>query len=143
MPHRPAQACAQPGCPALVRGRTRCEKHTKQREQPRTQEYDTKRGSASQRGYGVRWRRLRIMFLHAHPLCADPFHDHGDRPVPATDVDHIVSKRAGGRDVWDNLQSLCHSCHSRKTAQEGRGGENPPALDMGPTLESFRPFPRN
>lgn len=143
MPQRPAHPCAEPGCPALVRGATRCEMHTKPREQPRTQEYDAKRGSASQRGYGVRWRRLRIMFLYAHPLCADPFGDHGDRPVPATDVDHIRRKKDGGKDEWENLQSLCHSCHSRKTKHEGRGVKNPPASGMGPTLESLRTPARN
>jgi len=30
-------------------------------------------------------------------------------------VDHIVDKRAGGTDSLDNLQTLCVSCHSRKT----------------------------
>lgn len=58
------------------------------------------------------------MFLKRHPLCQDPDGVHGGRPVPATDVDHIKARRDGGGDDWSNLQALCHSCHSRKTARE-------------------------
>jgi 5-methylcytosine-specific restriction protein A len=39
----------------------------------------------------------------------------------ATDVDHIVSKAKGGTDAGTNLQSLCHSHHSMKTAREDGG----------------------
>lgn len=42
--------------------------------------------------------------------------------APATDVDHIVPKRRGGSDHEDNLQSLCSTCHNRKTNREMRGG---------------------
>ena len=44
------------------------------------------------------------------------------RRIRATDVDHITPHRGD----WalfvnpNNLQSLCHSCHSRKTAAEMR-----------------------
>ena len=40
--------------------------------------------------------------------------------VPATDVDHIKDSRADYSDdnSRSNLQSLCHSCHSVKTAQD-------------------------
>lgn len=38
----------------------------------------------------------------------------------ATEVDHKVTIAAGGARLEDsNLQSLCKSCHSRKTALEG------------------------
>jgi 5-methylcytosine-specific restriction protein A len=37
---------------------------------------------------------------------------------PATDVDHVLRKAAGGADDDSNLQSLCHSHHSAKTARE-------------------------
>lgn len=59
------------------------------------------------------------MFLRANPLCVDPFGVHGGRAVPATQVDHIIPKREGGLDEWGNLQALCDSCHSKKTAQGG------------------------
>jgi len=63
------------------------------------------------------------MVLHRCPLCADPFGEHGDRVVAATEVDHIVPLRAGGTNDAENLQALCKSCHSRKTAiEDGRWG---------------------
>ncbi|MCC7244019.1 MAG: HNH endonuclease [Acidobacteria bacterium] len=40
------------------------------------------------------------------------------RPVAdTTDVDHIVSHRGNPKLFWwrQNLQGLCHGCHSRKT----------------------------
>jgi len=68
-----------------------------------------------------------LLFLRAHPLCADPFGVHAERGelVAATEVDHIVSRKRGGADDESNLQALCKSCHSRKTALESgwrRGG---------------------
>lgn len=46
-------------------------------------------------------------------------------------VDHVVAKRDGGDDSESNLQSLCLSCHGRKSRQEalrwGMGGSVPPA----------------
>ncbi|WP_366141808.1 HNH endonuclease signature motif containing protein, partial [Propionivibrio sp.] len=39
-------------------------------------------------------------------------------PTPATDVDHIVPIRRGGTNKHENLQPLCHACHSRKTATQ-------------------------
>lgn len=80
---------------------------------------DDQRASASKRGYDRRWRRLRLMYLRANPLCADPFDLHANHVVAAVHVDHIIPKRNGGTDEWDNLQGLCASCHSHKTA----GGE--------------------
>jgi 5-methylcytosine-specific restriction protein A len=58
------------------------------------------------------------MYLRANPLCVDPFDLHGDEPVPAQHVDHILPKNDGGTDEWENLQALCHSCHSKKTVRE-------------------------
>ncbi len=120
-------ACGWPGCPKLAEpGHRYCAEHEKLARAGSQREYDQRRGTAAQRGYGARWRRLRRMFLNAHPICADPFgvHAKAGEVVPATDVDHIIAKRCGGTDTWENLQALCHSCHSRKTAAEncqGRG----------------------
>ena len=65
--------------------------------------------------------------MREEPLCADPFclHANNGEVVAVTEVDHIVPKREGGTDEESNLQALCKSCHSRKTAEEsntrGRG----------------------
>lgn len=63
------------------------------------------------------------MVLARQPVCADPFGIHAERGevVVATEVDHIVPKRLGGRDEIENLQALCKSCHSRKTMMERSG----------------------
>lgn len=113
MPNRPGKPCAHPGCAAIVRDGWLCPNHAEQRQK----QYDSARGSAASRGYDARWQKLRTMFLAAHPLCVDPYGLH-QSPVAATDVDHKKPKRDGGTNLWDNLQALCHECHSRKTAME-------------------------
>ena len=71
------------------------------------------------------------MVLSAHPLCADPFGEHAGAGVVvlATDVHHVVPLSSGAEwsvlNRMDNLQPLCHSCHSRVTMAamiEGGGG---------------------
>lgn len=118
MPYRAAHPCAFPGCPALVREpwERYCDEHRAQVQR----RYDRERGSSAARGYGARWQKLRAMVLRRHPLCADPFGVHAERgeAVVATEVDHIVPLSRGGTNAMDNLQPLCKSCHSRKTALE-------------------------
>ncbi|MCB2190420.1 MAG: HNH endonuclease [Deltaproteobacteria bacterium] len=68
------------------------------------------------------WKRLRAAKLRANPLC-----EHCIKPTVATQVDHIVAIAKGGDPYdWDNLQSLCASCHSRKTNREDNGAFNAP-----------------
>lgn len=74
--------------------------------------YDEGRLSAAKRGYGHRWRKLRDMVLCRSPVCQTV----GCNKI-ATNVDHIIPKPMGD-DSMTNLQALCHSCHSRKTATE-------------------------
>ena len=70
------------------------------------------------RVYGLkRWQRTRIAFLADHPLCM--WCTERGLLVPAVDVDHIIPIAKGG--AWfstDNLQALCHACHSKKTASD-------------------------
>lgn len=80
-------------------------------------EQDGRRGTAAQRGYGGRWQRLRAMYLGAHPLCAEC--RRRGRVTMATDVHHLVRRRDGGPDSEENLEALCHECHSRITAAGG------------------------
>lgn len=113
MPTKAPHPCAYPGCRVLVYQGSRCEIHA--REQQRR--LNAERPSPARRGYDAAWRKKRKAFLQQHPDCADPYRIHQE-PVTATDVDHIKPKKEGGTDEDSNLQSLCHKCHSRKTALE-------------------------
>ena len=54
-------------------------------------------------------------------------------PIPPTfEVDHIVELQDGGRDVAENLQALCVSCHRDKT-RRNRLSKNP-LFQVGRTL---------
>ena len=67
------------------------------------------------------WRTLRRQFIAEHPECS--VMGCGKR---SSHVDHIVARRRGGASLDPaNLQALCHSCHSRKTAQRDGAFGNP------------------
>ncbi len=117
MAKRSGHLCRWQGCIRIVRNVPYCDEHARIMQQ----RMDAQRGTAAQRGYNARWRRLRLMFLAENPLCSDPYHVHCGTPALATDVDHIMPRERGGDDDWINLQALCHSCHSRKTAAENGG----------------------
>jgi 5-methylcytosine-specific restriction protein A len=110
MPHRALQPCFYPGCPTLVR-RGRCDQH-------RQAEPQAYRDPKVERLYHTRlWRRMRSAQLAREPWCADCL--RANIYEPATDVDH-VKPHHGDPDLFftGKLQSLCHVCHSRKTAKE-------------------------
>ena len=66
------------------------------------------------------WRNLRKWFLAKNPWCADPFRHHAPALAPASQVDHILSRKERPDLALriSNFQSLCQSCHSRKTRLE-------------------------
>lgn len=100
-PMRAARVCSKPGCPELAHGGgSMCAAHARA--------MDLARGTPVERGYGAAWRRISHAFLTAHPVCVCG--------KPSQHTDHIIAKRNGGTDDPSNLQALCHSCHSRKTA---------------------------
>lgn len=80
-----------------------------------------RRGSARSRGYDSRWERARLVFLNHHPLCRE-CEKHG-LVIAAREVDHIIPHKGDMDLFWDeeNWQSLCHECHSVKTAREDGG----------------------
>lgn len=60
------------------------------------------------------WQRLRASVLADEPLCRDC--QARGLIVLATDVDHKSGDPSDN--TRENLQSLCHECHSRKTARD-------------------------
>ena len=79
---------------------------------------DANRGTAHQRGYTARWRKVRKAFLMEHPLCIQCQHE--GKLVAASVVDHIVPHRGDWQlfNDPDNLQPLCKQHHDAKTMRE-------------------------
>lgn len=110
MPHSAPHPCNYPACPRVTRERF-CPDHATR--------VDHGRLNASRRGYtSAAWRALRASILMRDPLCRSC---HG---APSTHADHVVARANGGTDAPSNLQGLCASCHSRKTAREDGGFGN-------------------
>ncbi|RFB28226.1 HNH endonuclease [Brevibacillus sp. VP] len=119
MAKRSSKPCMFPRCPELTEGQY-CIKHKKDT----GQKYNRERGTSSQRGYDSRWRKARKSFLSSNPLCV---HCKEQRKLTAaTVIDHIIPHKGDMVLFWDenNWQSLCASCHNRKTAREDGGFGN-------------------
>mgnify|MGYP000004505699 CR=1 FL=1 len=126
MPRAAPKPCTSPGCRALaVMGSGRCELHQVQA----GSFSDRARGTRHDRGYGADWDKRRQRILERDcGLCQECLRQGrvtvcGHKPYSAW-CDHIVPKAEGGTDDDDNLQTLCRSCHTEKTAREalrGRG----------------------
>lgn len=112
MANKPLRPCRKPGCLALTR-EGYCPEHKPKQAR--------RRESAAWHD----WYFLPIWTDELRPeqLLREPFcRECARRGVRtrATDVDHVVDHKGS----WDrfidraNLQSLCHSCHSRKTMRD-------------------------
>lgn len=113
MPYKPKRPCSHPGCPKLTAGRF-CEEHDKQ-ETKRYEKYD--RDPEMKKRYGRTWKRIRDRYITLHPLC-ERCQKQG-KIVKADEVHHIKPLSQGGSHDFENLMSLCTSCHSEITAREG------------------------
>lgn len=122
MAMRSLKPCKHPGCRELTRS-VYCSRHAPTERQRRSA------GPAEwHKLYGLPiWTdRLRPDQLLKEPYCraCTARSIRECRPelarVLATDVDHVVPHRGSMQLFADpaNLQSLCHSCHARKTAAE-------------------------
>ena len=120
MPKSPLHPCSHPGCGVLSFVRY-CSYH-EMKYLARAAKLDRIRGTSHERGYGQAWRKLREQVLREEPLCKICLMQGA--VTPATDVDHKIPKSMGGTDARTNLQSLCSTCHSRKTATEDGGYGN-------------------
>ena len=114
MAMKPLRPCRHPGCSALVLDGY-CDAHRPKRESDRSEEAKSWRWMYQTPEWTDDLRPTQLLREPFCRICAQ----HGRR-VRATDVDHIVDHKGN----WDkfsdrsNLESLCHSCHSRKTARE-------------------------
>lgn len=110
MPNLPMRPCSFSGCPVIGP----CAKHRrKPQPAPEVRQYDDRRGSSTQRGYGYKWQQFRKDYIRRHPYCCKC-------GKPTKDVDHKMPRAKGGTDDERNLQPLCGFCHKQKTAWERR-----------------------
>lgn len=97
-----SRVCNVPGCPDFVVYRGRCDEHRPQR------------GSMRAAGYGGKWEKTRAEFLKGMDFC----NDCGSRErLQVHHIDGLGPKGPRGHDPF-NLETLCHSCHSRRTRAE-------------------------
>src|SRR6056297_3255416 len=121
MPKRLKKPCAYPGCPELIEaGHTYCEKHGAKESTRRNKRYDENdRDPRLKKFYSSsRWRKLRDIKLKRDPICE--ICEGKGRTRIATEVDHIIPIKVDWekRLKLDNLQSLCHSCHMKKSQRD-------------------------
>lgn len=106
MPNALPHPCAQPLCPELVpRGERFCPAHRKDAER------QDRLAEDKSFYWSTKWRKLRAIFLRAHPICICG--------RLATMVDHVVPIKQGGQALSQgNLQSMCDTCHAQKRQGE-------------------------
>ena len=111
---KPLRPCRHPGCSALVRDGY-CDRHRPKRTNDRSEEAKSWRWMYRT----SKWMdELRPEQLLREPFCRECAR-RGIR-TRASDVDHIRDHKGDWAVFCDpgNLESLWHSCHSRKTARE-------------------------
>jgi len=127
MAQRRRAYCDAAGCDALAApGRTQCDGHRDAAHAARVDRIaqgDAARAkTATRRLYWTQgWKRLRLAHITKNPLCV---HCRAAGIITAaTEVDHIKRHQGDTRRFFDasNLQSLCTSHHSVKTAAERAG----------------------
>jgi len=106
-PTKLATPCRTPRCPHVAGQRGLCAGHAR--------DYERRRGTAAERGYGDAWRELRRFILRRDPICK------ACGQAPSKEADHIIPRSQGGSDEPANLQGLCKPCHSRKTVTRDGG----------------------
>ena len=114
MPRKPAKVCEHPGCGTKTHIGNYCDTH---RPKPKSG-FNVERKEGYYTFYNSsRWRKLSKAYRRRHPLCVNC--KENGKTTEAKHTDHKVSTEEGGALYdWNNLQSLCVSCHSRKTSEE-------------------------
>ena len=115
--------CTYPGCNVAVevddfdRSSPRCPQHPSMYVPKKVYKHHYHNGKHIYDSY--QWKKLRKQYAEQQPLCEHCL--KFDILTPLAVVDHVKEIEDGGEpfDI-NNLQSLCHSCHNRKTAEEKR-----------------------
>lgn len=114
MPRKPPHPCGRNGCGELTYERF-CKKHQSET----NANYDKyERDKAMKRFYNSpEWLAIRKRKLQIEPFCEEC--KKIGTLVIGKIVDHIIPIKHGGTNNLSNLQTLCWSCHSRKSVEEG------------------------
>ena len=120
MPYKARHPCNHPGCANL---REANEGYCSFHKPSHRDDYARKDPDYFRLYNNKRWRAYRRMYLQEHPLCINFKECHNAASV----VDHIKPHNGEWDMFWEsgNHQSMCESCHNRKTAKEkgwGRDG---------------------
>ena len=122
MPWKPLKPCKYPGC-ANLSDQSYCEVHRRAVRAENNRRYDENNRDQNMREFYIstEWRKLRQLKLQKNPMCEICFAE--GRASEAVIVDHILPAREypDRRLDIENLQSVCMSCHSRKTRREEKG----------------------
>ena len=103
--------CNMEGCSNLTKERY-CEECLK-----KIQKKDNEERADRRDKYSRNWRQLSIHIRNKEPFCRECL--KMGKYTPSECVDHIDNDPSNNNE--NNLQALCWSCHSRKTARE-KGG---------------------
>lgn len=119
MPYKLKRPCKAFMCPEMAENKGYCIEHQSlivERKQSINHRETHKQYNTT------RWRKYRVSFLKANPLCVmcKP------KLNASTVVDHIIPHKGDIKLFWDksNHQALCYSCHNRKTAKYDGGFKN-------------------
>jgi 5-methylcytosine-specific restriction enzyme A len=95
--------CNYPGCKSVISSGGYCPEH-----RPEAKPNPGKKFLDSSA-----WKKMRLAKITETPWCEVC-------DGPATDVDHILPRHSHPELslAWGNLQSLCRSCHSKKTEND-------------------------
>jgi 5-methylcytosine-specific restriction protein A len=107
--------CNFPGCTVLIDPSERyCLKHKKEKSSNSRKPFENAQRSNNNLYHTAQWKNLRKKVLKDNNYCVYC----GSRENLV--IDHIIPPR-GNEDLFfseNNLQVVCHRCHSLKTAQE-------------------------
>ena len=106
--------CKHFGCRKLLAKSGYCEKHKPVITAIKKAAFDPDYVERNRFYQRVSWKRTRLAQLQREPLCRKC--RAVNKLSEATIVDHIKPIAMGGdKYAYENLQSLCASCHNRKT----------------------------
>ena len=64
------------------------------------------------------WRKVALLHKEENPLCENCYAK--GRLTDVAETDHIIPRPIGALLSFENLMSLCKSCHAQKSSKEGR-----------------------